>query len=96
MSCNNVMLICVTVTVLILNHDLFFHIGYVNTQTTVHEPNPKLIVEHPPQGMFPLSVLYQYALYVQKKIILVLCRCLEYIICVCGILDLLQTIDGQL
>ena len=39
----------------------------MNTQTTVHEPNPKLIVEHPPQGMFPLSVLYQYALYVQKK-----------------------------
>ena len=49
------MLICVTV--LILNHDLFsyFHIGNVNTQTTVDEPGPQLVVEHPPQGLFPLS-----------------------------------------
>ena len=43
--------------VLILNHDLFsyFHIGNVNTQTTVDEPGPQLVVEHPPQGLFPLS-----------------------------------------
>ena len=50
------MLICVTV--LILKHDLFnyFHIGNVNTQNNVDEPNPQLIVEPPPQGLFPLSV----------------------------------------
>ena len=49
------MLICVTV--LILKHDLFnyFHIGNVNTQNNVDEPGPQLVVEPPPQGLFPLS-----------------------------------------
>ena len=52
---NDVMLICVTV--LILKHDLFnyFHIGNVNTQNNVDEPGPQLVVEPPPQGLFPLS-----------------------------------------
>ena len=50
------MLICVTV--LILKHDLFnyFHIGNVSTQNNVDEPGPQLVVEPPPQGLFPLSV----------------------------------------
>ena len=49
------MLICVTV--LILKHGLFnyFHIGNVNTQNNVDEPGPQLVVEPPPQGLFPLS-----------------------------------------
>ena len=49
------MLICVTV--FILKHDLFnyFHIGNVNTQNNVDEPGPQLVVEPPPQGLFPLS-----------------------------------------
>ena len=49
------MLICVTV--LILKHDLlnYFHIGNVNTQNNVDEPGPRLVVEPPPQGLFPLS-----------------------------------------
>ena len=49
------MLICVTV--LILKHDLFnyFHIGNMNTQNNVDEPGPQLVVEPPPQGLFPLS-----------------------------------------
>ena len=49
------MLICVTV--LILKRDLFnyFHIGNVNTQNNVDEPGPQLVVEPPPQGLFPLS-----------------------------------------
>ena len=48
------------VTVLILKHDLFnyFHIGNVSTQNNVDEPGPQLIVEPPPQGLFPLSVVY--------------------------------------
>ena len=46
------MLICVTV--LIVNHDLFsyFLIGNINN---VDEPGPQLVVEPPPQGLFPLS-----------------------------------------
>ena len=53
------MLICVTV--LILEHDLFnyFHIGNVNTQNNVDETGPQLVVEPPPQGLFPLSDIYQ-------------------------------------
>ena len=49
----------ICVTVLLLNHDLFSYlqIGNVNTQTTVDEPGPQLVVEHPPQGMFTLSVM---------------------------------------
>ena len=49
------MLICVTF--LILKHDLFnyFHIGNVNTQNNVDEPGPQLVVEPPPQGLFPFS-----------------------------------------
>ena len=45
------------VTVLILKHDLFnyFHIGNVNTQNNVDEPVPQLVIEPPPQGLFPLS-----------------------------------------
>ena len=43
-------MILICVTVLILNHDLFsyFHIGNANTETTVDEPGPQLVVEHPP------------------------------------------------
>ena len=46
------MLICVTV--LILNHDLFsyFLIGNINN---VDEPGTHLVVQPPPQGLFPLS-----------------------------------------
>ena len=49
------------VTVLILKHDLFnyFHIGNVNTQNNVDEPGPQLVVEPPPQGLFPLGVHVQ-------------------------------------
>ena len=49
------MLICVQV--IILKHDLFnyFHIGNVSTQNNVDEPGPQLVVEPPPQGLFPLS-----------------------------------------
>ena len=51
------MLICVTV--LILKHDLFnyFHIENVNNQNNVDELGPQLVVEPPPQGLFPLSGL---------------------------------------
>ena len=40
----------------LLNHDLFsyFLIGNMNN---VDEPAPQLVVESPPQGLFPLSDL---------------------------------------
>ena len=49
----------ISVTVLILKYDLFnyFHIGNVNPQNNVDEPGPQLVVEPPPQGLFPLSIL---------------------------------------
>ena len=52
------MLICVPV--LIMEHDLFnyFHIGNVSTKNNVDEPGPQLVVEPPPQGLFPLSGMY--------------------------------------
>ena len=32
----------------------YFHIGNVNTQNNVDEPGVQLVVEPPPQGLFPL------------------------------------------
>ena len=54
------MLICVPV--LILKHDLFnyFHIGNVSTQNNVDEPGPQLVVEPPPQGLFPSVNVNRY------------------------------------
>ena len=39
-------------------------IGNVNTQNNVDEPGPQLVIEPPPQGLFPLSAVDSYIIVV--------------------------------